>query len=76
MSQTLWIATRKGAFSLRSDTGRRSWTLKGPQLLGHVIHHIVQDPRDPKCVLLAAKTGHLGPTMYRSLDRGRKWTEV
>ena len=76
MSHTLWIATRKGAFALRSDAARRSWKLSGPQFLGHIVHHIVQDPRDPKVVLMAAKTGHLGPTMYRSTDRGRKWTEV
>ena len=76
MSHTLWIATRKGAFALRGDAARRSWKLSGPQFLGHIVHHIVQDPRDPKVVLMAAKTGHLGPTMYRSTDRGRKWAEV
>jgi photosystem II stability/assembly factor-like uncharacterized protein len=73
---TLWIATRKGGFNLRSDAARRTWKLEGPHLFGHVIHHIVQDPRNPKLVLMAAKTGHLGPTMYRSTDRGRKWSEV
>src|SRR5271165_1382690 len=66
MSHTLWIATRKGAFTLKSDASRRTWKLGGPQFLGHVLHHIVQDPRDPKVVLMAAKTGHLGPTLYRS----------
>jgi hypothetical protein len=76
MPNTLWIATRKGAFSLRSDASRRTWKLSGPLFLGHVLHHIVQDPRDPKVMLMAAKTGHLGPTMYRSTDRGKKWTEV
>jgi hypothetical protein len=25
---------------------------------------------------MAAKTGHLGPTVYRSTDRGRKWKEA
>src|ERR1017187_3979893 len=73
---TLWIGTRKGAFALRSDERRRSWTLSSPQFLGHTIHHIVQDPRDPKSLLMAAKTGHLGPTVYRSADRGRKWREA
>ncbi|MGA2862046.1 MAG: WD40/YVTN/BNR-like repeat-containing protein [Steroidobacteraceae bacterium] len=73
---TLWIATRKGAFALRADAQRRRWTLKGPQFLGHTIHHILQDPRQPKTLLMAAKTGHLGPTVYRSDDRGRGWQEV
>jgi hypothetical protein len=73
---TLWIGTRKGAFALRGDAQRRRWALKGPQFLGHTIHHIVQDPRQPKTLLMAAKTGHLGPTVYRSADRGRRWQEV
>jgi len=73
---TLWVGTRKGAFALRADSSRRSWQLSGPLFLGHVIHHVVQDPRAPRALLMAAKTGHLGPTVYRSLDRGRKWQEV
>jgi hypothetical protein len=75
-SVTLWISTRKGAFALRSDEQRRRWTLHGPQFLGHTIHHIVQDPRRPRTLLMAAKTGHLGPTVYRSDDRGRHWQEA
>jgi photosystem II stability/assembly factor-like uncharacterized protein len=76
MGTTLWIGTRKGAFALKSDGGRRRWTLSGPQFLGHIIHHIVQDPREPRVLLMAAKTGHLGPTVYRSSDRGRTWREA
>src|SRR4029450_2194566 len=72
----LWIGTRKGAFALRPDTRRRAWKLAGPQFLGHVIHHVVQDPREPRTVLRAGRTGHLGPTVYRSTDRGRKWREA
>lgn len=73
---SLWIGTRKGAFCLRGDTRRARWTLMGPQFLGHVVHHIVQDPREPRVLLMAAKTGHLGPTVYRSSDAGRKWQEA
>jgi hypothetical protein len=73
---TLWIGTRKGAFLLRADRQRRQWRLAGPQFLGHVIHHVVQDPRAPRTLLMAARTGHLGPTVYRSADRGRHWSEV
>jgi photosystem II stability/assembly factor-like uncharacterized protein len=76
MAGILWIATRKGAFALRPDARRRTWKISGPQFLGHVIHHIVADPRDPKVVLMAAKTGHLGPTVFRSTDRGRTWKEA
>ena len=76
MSSTIWVGTRKGAFALRPDKQRRSWRLAGPQFLGHVIHHIVQDPREPRRMVMAAKTGHLGPTIYTSADRGRHWQEA
>src|SRR5579875_3785222 len=76
MTRTLWIGTRKGAFLLRPGARGRGWKLSGPQFLGHIIHHIVQDPREPKVLLMAAKTGHLGPTVYRSTDRGRTWREA
>lgn len=76
MASTLWIGTRKGAFALRPNGRRRAWTLSGPVFLGHIIHHIVQDPREPRVVLMAAKTGHLGPTVFRSIDRGHRWREA
>lgn len=76
MAETLWIGTRKGAFALRPDGRRRTYRVSAPQFLGHVIHHVVQDPRDPNVVLMAAKTGHLGPTVFRSVDRGRSWKEA
>ena len=76
MTATLWIGTRKGAFTLRPGTGAGRWRLGGPQFLGHIVHHVVQDPREPKVLLMAAKTGHLGPTVYRSMDRGRTWGEA
>ena len=75
-AQTVWIGTRKGAFELRSDARREQWELIGPQFLGHVIHHIVEDPRNSESVLIAAKTGHLGPTVFRSRDRGKSWKEA
>ena len=76
MASTLWVGTRKGAFALKPDASRRRWRLAGPQFLGHIVHHIVQDPRQPQVLLMAAKTGHLGPTVYRSTDRGRSWKEA
>ena len=75
-AQTIWIGARKGAFVLRSDERRKEWKLSGPQFLGHVIHHIVPDPRNSKSILMAAKTGHLGPTVFRSNDRGKTWKEA
>src|SRR6202008_2999243 len=33
-------------------------------------------PPDPAVLLMAASTGHLGPTIYRSEDGGKSWTEA
>ncbi|MEP7207862.1 MAG: glycosyl hydrolase [Casimicrobiaceae bacterium] len=76
VSTTLWIATRKGLWSLASDEARRSWKLAGPHFLGHIVHHAMLDPRDGRTLLAAARTGHLGPTVFRSTDRGRTWKEA
>lgn len=71
----LLVGTRKGAFLYHGDAARRSWRLDGPHFLGHIIHQIVLDPRDGRTLLAASKTGHLGPTIFRSLDMGHSWTE-
>jgi hypothetical protein len=72
----LWIGTKKGLFCLTSDGGRASWSLAGPHFLGHLCYHAVQDPRAPETVLLAAKAGHLGPTIFRSDDGGKSFQEA
>ena len=73
---SLLIGTRKGAFMLHGNQSRRAWRLSGPQFLGHIIHHIVLDPRDGRTIVMAARTGHLGPTILRSDDRGTTWQEA
>lgn len=70
------VATRKGAWIYRADAGRRTWTAGGPHFLGHIISHVILDPRDGRTLLAAAKTGHLGPTVFRSSDLGRNWKEA
>jgi photosystem II stability/assembly factor-like uncharacterized protein len=37
---------------------------------------VVADPRDSRTLLAAARTGHLGPTVFRSSDRGKTWKEA
>jgi photosystem II stability/assembly factor-like uncharacterized protein len=73
---TLLIGTRKGAWMLASDDERRTWTSNGPMFLGQIIQHLVLDPRDRTTLLAAARTGHLGPTVFRSSDLGRTWKEA
>ena len=72
----LFVGTRKGAWIFRSDAARRQWSVDGPHFLGNIINHLVLDPRDGRTLLMAAKTGHLGPTIFRSSDGGRTWAEA
>jgi photosystem II stability/assembly factor-like uncharacterized protein len=76
MKTLLMIGTRKGAWLFHGDASRRNWRVDGPHFLGHIFNHIVLDPRDRRTLLAAAKTGHLGPTVFRSTDRGRTWKEA
>src|SRR6185295_6065209 len=70
------VATRKGAWLFHGDAARTQWRADGPHFLGHNVGHVVLDPRDGKTLLAAAKTGHLGPTVFRSTDLGRTWKEA
>ena len=70
------VATRKGAWLFHGDAARKTWRADGPHFLGHIVNHIVLDPRDGRTLLAAAKTGHLGPTVFRSTDFGRTWKEA
>ncbi|QID16460.1 glycosyl hydrolase [Nitrogeniibacter mangrovi] len=73
---TLFVATRKGAWIFHGDPARQRWEADGPHFLGHIINHLVLDPRDGRTLLAAAKTGHLGPTIFRSADLGAHWQEA
>ncbi len=70
------VATRKGAWLYHGDGKRKAWRVDGPHFLGQIINHLVLDPRDGRTLLAAAKTGHLGPTIFRSADLGRTWREA
>ena len=70
------VATRKGAWFFHGDARRKAWKADGPHFLGHTISHVQLDPRDGRTLLAAAKTGHLGPTIFRSIDFGRTWKEA
>ncbi len=67
---SLLVGTRKGLFVVGNDG------LDGePWFLGHVIHHAVWD-RGADRIVVAARTGHLGPTVFHSDDRGATWNEA
>lgn len=73
---TLLIGTRKGAWLYHGDATRMTWRVDGPHFLGHIVNHLVLDPRDRRTMLMAARTGHLGPTVFRSTDLGKTWKEA
>ena len=70
------VGTRKGLFILSADKARSRWAIAGPHFLGEAVHHAVLDPRDGRTLLAAVKTGHLGPTVFRSADAGKRWKEA
>src|SRR4051812_46379395 len=72
----LLVATRKGAWMFHGDAARRQWRADGPHFLGQIINHLMLDPRDGRTLIAAASTGHLGPTIFRSTDLGRTWSEA
>ena len=72
----LLIGTRKGAFILHGDKSREKWKLSDGMFVGSIINHIVMDPRDRQTILLCARTGHLGPTIFCSTDMGKTWKEA
>src|SRR5205814_1643445 len=67
---------REAVFTLRSDVARREWRLGAPLFLGHIVHHAVQEPREPSSILIAARTGHRGPTVFRSRDGVKSFPEA
>ncbi len=73
---TLLVGTRKGVWILQGDSQRKQWDARGPIFLGHITNHVVLDPRDRTTLLMAASTGHLGPTVFRSEDLGASWKEA
>ncbi|GBG15470.1 D-arabinose 5-phosphate isomerase [Novimethylophilus kurashikiensis] len=72
----LMVSTRKGAWIFQTDSNRAAWKVNGPHFLGHIINHLVLDPRDRTTLLAAASTGHLGPTIFRSTNWGQTWEEA
>ena len=72
---SLLVGTKRGAFIVSSEDFRKSWKVSAPILLGHIINHVIPDPRDKSLILMATSTGHLGPTIFRSTDDGETWKE-
>jgi hypothetical protein len=71
MPQPLWIATRKGLFSLNA---KDNWRIGTPSFLGDPVSMVLDDPRDG-AVYAALNLGHFGCKLQCSNDRGATWHE-
>src|SRR5580704_10121960 len=68
----IWVGTRKGAFAFTSKD-RKKWECSGPIFAGQEVHHIAQDPRDPKRHYAAVGNAWFGPHLHASTDGGKTW---
>ena len=74
-STVVLVGTRKGLFILHGDARRKTWRADGPHFLGQIVNHAVQNTATGT-MLVAARAGHLGPTVFRSNDFGARWKEA
>ena len=71
-SLRIWVGTRKGAFVFTSKD-RKKWNCDGPFFAGQEVHHVAQDPRDPKRHYAAVGNAWFGPHLHVSTDNGKTW---
>jgi hypothetical protein len=72
MSDRLFVATRKGLFTVERRNGR--WQALDPAFLGDPVTAVLPDARDGT-LYAALNLGHFGVKMRRSTDSGRTWEE-
>lgn len=71
----LLVGTMKGAFVLRSDAGRKTWSVEGPHFPGETVYALSHDTRNGRSRTYAAtQSFHWGATIRTSEDKGRTWT--
>src|SRR5437588_71989 len=72
----LLVGTRKGAFVLTSDGGRKKWAVEGPFFPGWEIYHLKGSPADPDRLFASQSSGWFGQVLQRSDDGGKTWETV
>ncbi|MCW2586038.1 MAG: hypothetical protein JWN55_1554 [Frankiales bacterium] len=70
------VGTRKGAFVLTSDEGRRDWKIDGPHFAGWEVYHLKGSPLDPDRIWASQSGGWFGQVIQRSQDGGQTWDAV
>jgi photosystem II stability/assembly factor-like uncharacterized protein len=69
------VGTRKGAFLLTSDDGRKQWNVSGPHFAGWEIYHMKGSPVDPNRIYVSQTSGWFGQIIQRSNDGGKTWEQ-
>lgn len=72
MSDRLYVATRKGLFTIERTFG--GWKTREPAFLGDPVTAVLPDARDGT-LYAALNLGHFGVKMRRSTDGGATWAE-
>ena len=67
------VGTKKGAFVLSSDAGRKQWQVEGPHFAGWEIYHLKGSPADPDRLYASQSSGWFGQVLQRSNDGGKTW---
>jgi photosystem II stability/assembly factor-like uncharacterized protein len=70
------VGTRKGAFILASDAGRKNWHVSGPHFAGWEIYHVAGSAADPQRLFASQTSGWFGQVIQRSDDGGDTWAPV
>lgn len=67
------VGTKKGAFILESDAGRRAWALRGPFCQAWPLNHVIADAANGT---LYGGGGNewFGPAVWKSDDLGETWS--
>jgi photosystem II stability/assembly factor-like uncharacterized protein len=67
------LGTKKGAFILESDAGRRSWTQSGPFCETWPLNHVNADPATGT-IYGGGGNEWFGPAVWKSTDLGTSWS--
>ena len=67
------LGTKKGAFILEGDSARRDWALRGPYCETWPMNHVIGDAATG-AIYGGGGNEWFGPAVWRSEDRGQRWT--
>jgi hypothetical protein len=70
------VGTKKGAFVLTSDGGRKQWNVTGPHFAGWEIYHMKGSAVNPDRIYASQSSGWSGQVIQRSDDGGNTWEAV